>query len=158
MREQHREVTYIDGKRVPTPEYRAWQAMRNRCLNPNAIDYRYYGGRGIGIAPEWEMFGQFLLDVGRKPTAEHTLDRIKGDEDYSPKNCRWATRKTQARNRAYCVDYTIGGDTHKSWEWAELMGIRMMTFHHYLWRVKSGQWTQERFDETVRRKVLRNSL
>lgn len=30
------EIKYVDGKRVATPEYRAWQSMKTRCLNPVA--------------------------------------------------------------------------------------------------------------------------
>ena len=41
--------------------------------------------------------------MGYPPTPKHTIERRNSDGDYEPSNCYWATRKTQAINRAYCV-------------------------------------------------------
>jgi len=97
----HHEVRQIAGKRVATAEYRAWQAMKNRCGNPRGQDYKYYGGRGISFDPKWGRYENFLRDMGRRPTARHTLERKNGDLGYCKDNCVWATRTAQARNRAY---------------------------------------------------------
>lgn len=93
------EVRQIKGKRVATPEYRSWQMMKNRCLNPKAMDYARYGGRGIAIYEPWLVFDNFLADMGRRPTPKHTLERKDNDVDYGPLNCVWATRQDQSRNR-----------------------------------------------------------
>jgi hypothetical protein len=83
------------------PEYHSWQMMKNRCLNPNAVDYAYYGGRGVTIDPRWHYFMFFFADMGRRPTPKHTLERKNNALGYSASNCCWATRETQARNRPY---------------------------------------------------------
>jgi len=125
----HGEVKQVDGKRVASSEYRSWQMMKNRCLNPKAGDYSYYGGRGIGIDPKWLTFEGFLEDMGRRPTKLHSIDRIDSDKDYGPDNCRWATREEQSRNRSY--------STTKAWLLAEQLGISKTTAHHMIWQVRA---------------------
>lgn len=83
-------------------EYRAWNNMRQRCNNVSLPGYEDYGGRGIHVCAEWDCsagFPAFLEYVGRRPSAEHSLDRIDVNGNYEPGNVRWATRSTQMRNR-----------------------------------------------------------
>src|SRR5262245_29660855 len=78
--------------------------MKNRCLNKKAMDYFYYGARGITVDPRWLQFENFLADMGRKPDPKMTLERIDNDDNYTKTNCIWATREQQACNRgAYNV-------------------------------------------------------
>lgn len=87
------------GRQGCSTEYRCWQNMLNRCRRPNAPGYRHYGGRGISVAPEWKSFEAFLEDVGRKPSPQHSLDRIDVNLGYFKANCRWATAEMQVANR-----------------------------------------------------------
>ncbi len=48
-----------------------------------------------------------------------TLDRIDNEKDYSPENCQWASRKSQANNRRMCCDVTAFGETKNIAQWAE---------------------------------------
>jgi len=93
---------------VGTPEHRAWLAMRRRCLNPMFQNYSYYGGRGIKVCQRWNRYINFLEDMGAKPENSYTLDRIDHDGDYTPKNCRWADKSTQAINRKLPRTNTTG--------------------------------------------------
>jgi hypothetical protein len=99
--------SYRDGLNDETREYTSWLMMRRRCLRPTHIDYPRYGGRGIKIDPRWDVFENFLADMGPRPD-RHSLDRIDNNADYGPSNCRWASPLEQSRNRS-CV-YTTEQD------------------------------------------------
>lgn len=84
-----------------SPAYRSWREMLKRCRNPNAIQWKYYGGRGVTVCERWQGpngFANFLADMGKRPEGL-SLDRIDNDGNYEPTNCRWADRSTQMRNR-----------------------------------------------------------
>lgn len=85
----------------PSKEYTAWLNMKQRCTNPNASFFAKYGGRGIQICERWiNSFETFVADMGPSPSPAHSLDRIDMNGNYEPANCRWADRKTQARNKS----------------------------------------------------------
>ena len=87
------------GESKKTPEYSTWAAMKNRCLNSNNNAYKYYGGRGISVCDRWLKFEHFLEDMGRKPTAKHSIERIENNKGYYPDNCKWATMEEQCNNQ-----------------------------------------------------------
>jgi hypothetical protein len=90
--------------------YKCWTSIKTRCLNPKSEAFKYYGGRGITIAPEWiddfSTFRDYIFQIlGPKPSPQHTIDRIDNDGDYEPGNLRWAPKVVQSQNsrgtRAY---------------------------------------------------------
>lgn len=78
-----------------TGSYRSWQAMHQRV----ATDPRY---KNRPICERWcgeDGFANFYKDMGDRPKGL-TIERTNNDLGYTPNNCVWATRKTQANNRS----------------------------------------------------------
>lgn len=110
-----------------TPEHRAWCSMMGRCYStkPGDRNYALYQGAGVRVCERWHDFENFLADMGKKPSAKHSLDRFPDAAgDYRPGNCRWATAKEQARNwKDRNVLFEHDGERLTLSEWAERIGI-----------------------------------
>jgi hypothetical protein len=73
--------------------------MIQRCHRANSVSYKGYGGRGTWVCLRWlESIANFIEDMGRRPPGM-TLDRKDPFKNYTPDNCRWADRWTQANNK-----------------------------------------------------------
>lgn len=103
-------------------EYNAWDSMKDRCLKEHHPAYKYYGGRGISISPEWMQFEKFYADMGEAPDGS-TLDRIDVDEGYCKENCRWVDYKTQNNNKTNNIRIEIEGENRTLSEWCEKFNI-----------------------------------
>jgi len=121
--------------------YRIWLNMRRRCNNRRDQDYPYYGGRGIKVCKEWDNYAAFHDWAMKNGYADHlTLERINNNGDYCPENCRWATRKEQARNTRQNHFITFNGKTMTIAEWAEYLGVSSTVLRTRLYR----GWSIER--------------
>lgn len=74
--------------------------MWARTTNPNNESYRRYSS--FKPPDRWKEFEKFLEDMGECPDG-YSLERIKNDEGYGPKNCEWIPLSRQARNRSTTV-------------------------------------------------------
>jgi hypothetical protein len=81
-----------------TPTYHSWSSMIWRCASTKPKYFKYYGARGITVCERWQIFENFLADMGERP-AGTTIDRINNDGNYEPGNCRWASWSVQLKNR-----------------------------------------------------------
>jgi hypothetical protein len=140
----HNEVTgginRTHGK-TRTPTYLAWNNMRRRCQDPENPNYRSYGARGISVCDRWQIFENFLADMGERPARGLELDRIDNDGNYEPGNCRWATRMQQAENKTTNRRLTIDGETKTVSEWGRLTGLGLKRISA---RINKLGWTPER--------------
>lgn len=137
--------THKTHGKTSTPEFNVWSKMKHRCSSPSNKCYRHYGGRGITVCDRWlHSFENFLTDMGARPTSKHSIDRIDGNGNYEPGNCRWATMTQQIRNRSISLHVTYEGVTRPLPEWCEIKGL---SYHGVRQRLRKG-WSPERAFET----------
>ena len=109
--------------------YKAWNNMNRRCYREADPAYESYGGRGIRVCDRWRLdFDAFVEDMGIAPPAL-TLERNDVNGDYTPENCRWATRKEQANNTRSNIMITLNGKTQSVTLWAEELGMPPSRLH-----------------------------
>lgn len=84
------------------PLYTVWWNMKQRCYNPNSLNFEYWGGKGIVICVDWLnsfiTFKEWAENNGY--TKGLSLDRKDSTKEYCPDNCRWVSYTTQSRNKA----------------------------------------------------------
>ena len=69
--------------------YSSWKNVKQRCKK----------GKGV-LHPAFDDFADFLQAVGPRPADKYTVDRIdNSNPEYSPDNCRWASKTLQTTNR-----------------------------------------------------------
>lgn len=124
-----------------TREYHTWEAIIQRCKNPNNPRYSDYGGRGITICERWKDFKNFFEDMGVAP-AKSSIDRIDNNGPYSPENCRWANMQTQQRNLRSNVMIELNGETKCMAAWCEILSFPREKAR---WRLKNGWSPAEAF-------------
>lgn len=118
--------------------YLCWRGIIDRCYRPTHRLYKYYGGRGITVCARWrKSFKAFHEDMGDMPLGK-SIDRWpNNDGPYKKKNCRWASRKQQQRNRRITPLLTYKGVTASLPEWTERTGLSYPViynrFQRYRW-------------------------
>lgn len=137
-----------DHGKYRSPEYSSWQAMIQRCRNPNSPAWPDYGGRGIKVHEEWTGpggFGRFYTYLGDKPTRRHSLDRINNEGHYEPGNVRWATTHQQAANKRGVVKLLYKGEGHCRAEWARKWGCSPGAIVGHMKKGRSFEWVGDHF-------------
>jgi hypothetical protein len=115
-----------------TIEYNAWCSMRQRCENPNTLEYHNYGGRGITVCERWRnSFASFVEDMGPRPSKEYSIDRINVNGNYEPSNCRWATKEEQANNKRNRTFVIHNGHLMTLAQKARITGIPQTTLRRH---------------------------
>jgi hypothetical protein len=105
----HHIQAFVCGSALSTnPVYIAYCGAKQRCQNPKAKRYPYYGARGIEF--RFNSFEQFYAELGERPEGM-TLDRINNDGHYEPGNVKWSTWSEQAKNRR--TEHSICQKGHK---------------------------------------------
>jgi hypothetical protein len=116
--------------------------MISRCHDEGSSKYKYYGGRGIKVCEEWRVsFHKFYVDMGPKPSAKHTLERIGFSLGYSKSNCKWATWSEQQNNRRNNLMIFWNNKSQSASDWERELG---WPEHILSKRITCRKWTVER--------------
>ncbi len=121
-----------------------WKTMINRCHSPKTKSYPRYGGRGISVCDRWRGesgYKNFLEDMGKRPTPDHSIERDDNNGNYEPANCRWATREEQASNKSNNRQIVYQGRTQTMAAWAREFGMKYSTLFQ---RIVQFGWDVER--------------
>jgi hypothetical protein len=70
-----------------------------------------------------------------------TIDRINNDGNYTPNNCRWTDKITQANNTRTNTYIEYNGEIHTIAEWGRLTGIKAYNIDN---RLNKYGWSVER--------------
>ena len=125
--------------------YHIWENMLQRTTNPNAYEYANYGGRGISVDARWRNFTGFLEWAKESYSPKLTIDRIDNDLDYSPENCRWATRVEQNNNTTKNRLVTCDNTTMTISSWSKHTGVNAKAITYRLqhgWEVHRALYEQ----------------
>lgn len=102
------------------PLYTTWVGMKSRCYTPSCIGYKNYGGKGITVCSEWrdnfETFYNWALKNGWEEGL--TIERINGNKNYDPTNCKCDNYYNQARNKSNNNNIDAFGETKCITDWA----------------------------------------
>ena len=131
--------------------YKIWMGMKMRCYNPKNVSYKNYGARGIKVCNEWlndfENFYNWAIDNGYQDAL--SIDRIDVNENYTPSNCRWATRLEQNNNSRHNTYLTFNGETKTIKQWSLSTSIKETTI---ISRLQYGWSVEETLTKPVKRK------
>lgn len=143
--------------------YFNFQRLKQRCNNPNTIEYKYYGGRGIKV--EWKSFGEFREDmygsylVHKQINKTTSLDRIKTNGNYCKENCRWATMKEQCRNTRKNIYIEFNGKKKLLLDWSKETGILYSTLRarifDYKWPIEKAFKQEIKNSNTHQKRLLK---
>ena len=127
------------------PLYGIWNGIIGRTRKH--IDYI-----ARGMCDGFRELDHFAAVMGERPSAEHSIDRVRNDDGYwcgcceecvslgRTKNVRWATQDVQANNKGNNRRLTYQGRTQTLSQWAKELGVDRARIGA---RLKLG-WTEER--------------
>ena len=69
--------------------YSIWQNLRQRCINENKKDYKWYGGRGIGFLITIEEIIKLWYQNRAWRMKKPSIDRKNNNGHYTFENCQF---------------------------------------------------------------------
>lgn len=121
---------------VKHPLYKVWKNMKSRCLNPKASGYKWYGGSGVSICPEWnksfESFYNWAISNGWETGLQLDKDTKGNGKLYSPDNCTFVTAKENSNYRRNSNVIEYNGVKKTVSQWADYLSMNQNTLRSRL--------------------------
>jgi hypothetical protein len=124
-----------------TKIFKTWNNMIQRCKDKKN---KNYSGRKIKVCKRWYNIYKFIKDMGLPPSQKHSIDRINNNGNYTPSNCRWATKIEQCNNTRRNQFITFNNNTKTIAEWSKITGL---SFNAIKYRIGAG-WDVKKALET----------
>ncbi len=103
-----------------TPEYRTWERVQ----------------KSDTVTTKWRKFETFYSDLGPRPSASHSLMRIRSDQGWSKANATWIHSSKVGEHRSSQTLVKNGSVTKPATLWAAELGITVQAFRQ---RLRSGK-------------------
>lgn len=137
------------NNRTKIKSYTIWNAMIQRCYNPNNKSYKTYGAKGVTICEEWKLFSNFRKWYDENYIEGYSIDKdIKGGKIYSPNNCIFVSKEESTKEVNSRKDNTcfVGqkNPNSKTKEYYERKPIRRWNFKN---ACRCKGWIFEDFKE-----------
>ena len=113
--------------------YKIFQMMKDRCYNPKAWAYQFYGAKGVKIHQKWlDDFNSFYgWAIANGYTNKLSVERKDVNGNYEPNNCIWITQSEQVKNRTMTHFVTYQGQKMTLTDLERLTGICRQTIRKY---------------------------
>lgn len=126
--------------------YRIHHSMILRCYDESHKDYPRYGGRGIKICRQWrnnpKSFYEWSVKNGY--SNELSIDRVNNNKNYSPDNCRWATRSQQQQNKSNSIPIKlvrkVRNMRQKGIKYPEISSLLNISYDKIKYIIVSNHW------------------
>lgn len=123
--DRRKEANTTHGKSKTTRIYTIWAGMKDRCCNPKNNSYRYYGGKGVFVCPEWSndflLFYNWSMKNGYNDNM--SIDRIDSSKNYEPSNCRWITCNENSARTCRTIFITVDNSCLSINDWASRIKV-----------------------------------
>jgi len=100
------------------PWMQSYRAIHHRCNNPNASDYKYYGGRGIKcLITKDEVKFLWFRDKAYE-MKQPTVDKINNDDNYYLENCRFIEQSDNSKkaHNIAILQFDLQNNFIREWE------------------------------------------
>lgn len=108
--------------------YTIWRGVKRRSGKSGPFKGGCYTKNGIDMCDRWLDFNNFKEDMGKRPSKNHSIERIDNKKGYFPDNCKWALPKEQANNTSNNHFVEVFGKRQTVSQWCDELDISPSTF------------------------------